>query len=131
MPAKLPRARPPPQLIQADTFEWFAQNPQRRFGLIILDPPSLAKRESERAGAIRAYGRLAALGINRLEPNGRLVACSCSAHVTAAEFFAAVRTEARRSGRAFKELETTHHAVDHPATFKEAEYLKAIFLGFK
>jgi 23S rRNA (cytosine1962-C5)-methyltransferase len=119
------------ELIQADTFEWFAQNPQRRFGLIMLDPPSLAKRESERAGAIRAYERLAALGIDHLQPNGRLVACSCSAHVTAEEFFAAVRTEARRSGRTFRELQTTHHAADHPATFKEAEYLKAIFLSFR
>jgi 23S rRNA (cytosine1962-C5)-methyltransferase len=32
--------------------------------------------------------------------------------------------------REFVKLETTAHAPDHPATFKEAEYLKAIYLRF-
>ena len=116
--------------IQTDAFEWLASNDERRFGLIVLDPPSLAKREAERAGAIRAYARLAADGIRRLTRDGVLVACSCSAHVSADEFFGAVRQAAANSGRRFTEMKTTRHAPDHPATFKEAEYLKAIFLKF-
>lgn len=122
-------ARCPHETIQADTFDWLAENPKRRFDLIILDPPSLAKRESERAGAIRAYGRLATLGINCLSHGGILVAASCSAHVTAEEFFEAVRQSAVKSGRKFTELQTTRHAPDHPAKFKESEYLKAIYLS--
>ena len=90
--------------------------------------PSLAKRETERLGAIRAYGRLALLGIGHLAPGGILVAGSCSAHVTAEEFFEAVRSSAVKAGRTFEELRTTRHAPDHPATFKEAQYLKAIYL---
>jgi 23S rRNA (cytosine1962-C5)-methyltransferase len=120
----------PHELIQADAFDWLAANPKRKFNLIILDPPSLAKRESERAGAIRAYTRLAQLGINHLDPNGILVACSCSAHVTADEFFAAVRSAAARSNRPVTELATTRHPADHPSSFKEAEYLKAIHIRF-
>ena len=116
------------ELIQADTFQWFTENPRRVFGLIVFDPPSFAKRESERAGAIRAYGRLAMLGIDHLAPGGILVVCSCSAHVDAQEFFAAVRQSAAGSGRHFQELNTTGHAPDHPAAFKEAKYLKAIYL---
>jgi 23S rRNA (cytosine1962-C5)-methyltransferase len=96
---------------------------------VILDPPSLAKREIERPGAIRAYGRLALSGIEHLRPGGILVACSCSAHVTAEEFFEAVRKSVVSAGRTFRELRTTGHAPDHPATFKEAEYLKAIYLN--
>ena len=95
---------------------------------MILDQPSLAKRETERSGAIRAYGRLAASGIEQLTPGGILVACSCSAHVTAEEFFGAVRRSAVSAGRRVEELRTTRHAPDHPARFKEAEYLKAIYL---
>jgi 23S rRNA (cytosine1962-C5)-methyltransferase len=116
------------ELLQADAFVWLDHQPGRRFDLVILDPPSLAKREVERSGAIRAYGRLAASGIEHLTPGGILVACSCSAHVTAEEFFEAVRRSAVKAGRAFEELRTTRHAPDHPATFKEAEYLKAIYL---
>jgi len=114
--------------IQADAFEWLAANPERKFGVVILDPPSLAKREAERAGALRAYTRLAALGLNHLLPGGILVACSCSGHVTAEEFFEAVRRAVAQSGRPLQTLWTSRHAADHPATFKEAEYLKAICL---
>lgn len=116
------------ELIQADAFNWLGANEGRNFGLIILDPPSFAKRESERAGAIRAYERLIDLGIQHLTRGGILVACSCSAHVTAKEFFDAARHSAAKSGLPFVELKTTGHAPDHPATFKEAEYLKGIYL---
>jgi len=117
------------ELVQADAFEWLdQQRPGHKFDLVILDPPSLAKREAERLGAIRAYGRLVTSGINHLALGGVLVACSCSAHVTAEEFFEAVRRSAVNAGRKFEELRNTRHAPDHPATFKEAEYLKAIYL---
>lgn len=118
------------EMIKADAFEWLGENPKQKFELIVLDPPSLAKREDERARAIAAYARLAALGIRRLAPAGILLACSCSAHVSAEEFFEAVRKAAKESNRRFRELETTRHAADHPVTFKEAEYLKGIYLRF-
>lgn len=123
-------AQCPHEPIQTDVFEWLAGNGGRQFDLIVLDPPSLAKREMERAGAIRAYGKLVAGGLGHLNAGGVLVACSCSAHVTAAEFFDAARAAATRSGRRFTELQTTGHAPDHHATFPEANYLKAIFLRF-
>ncbi len=114
--------------VQADALDWLAAKEQRTFDLIILDPPSFAKREAERAGAIRAYEKLAGLGMQHLTKSGILVACSCSAHVTAEEFFEAVRRSALKSGRRFEELKTTRHAPDHHASFKEAEYLKGIYL---
>jgi 23S rRNA (cytosine1962-C5)-methyltransferase len=116
--------------IQADAFEWLGKNLDQQFDLVILDPPSLAKRESERAGAIAAYGKLARNGIAHLRKGGVLVAASCSAHVSENEFFESVRTAARDSGRRFSELETSRHAPDHPATFPEAHYLKCIYLRF-
>lgn len=116
--------------VQADAFDWLAGGDARKYGLVVLDPPSLAKREAERAGAIHAYARLTGHGIRRLTPDGLLLACSCSAHVSAEEFFGAVRQAAVNSGRRFVELKTTRHAPDHPATFKEADYLKGIFIKF-
>lgn len=116
--------------VQADAFEWVATNADKKFDLIILDPPSLAKREAERAGAIQAYGKLARHAIAKLRPNGILVAASCSAHVSAEEFFTMIRETSRQGGRKFTEIETTAHAPDHPATFPEAHYLKCIYLQF-
>ena len=118
--------------VKTDVFDWL-NSPTvapRSFDLIILDPPSLARRESERAQAIRAYGRLVQSAIGLLAPKGILVACSCSAHVSTPEFLEAVKNAATQSGRPFTELRTTGHAADHPATFPEADYLKAIYLEF-
>jgi 23S rRNA (cytosine1962-C5)-methyltransferase len=117
------------ETVQADAFEWIEKCPAK-FDLVVLDPPSLAKRATEREGALRAYERLNALGLERLARDGILVAGSCSAHVSAPEFFEAVRRAAMKSGRKFTELKTLQHPPDHPAGFKEAEYLKVIYLKF-
>jgi 23S rRNA (cytosine1962-C5)-methyltransferase len=117
------------EMIQADCFDWLEKN-REKFDVIVLDPPSLAKRSAEREGAIRAYEKLNSHGIEKLARDGVLVAGSCSAHVSAPEFFDAVRRAAIKSGRKFSELKTLQHPPDHPATFKEAEYLKVIYLKF-
>ncbi len=117
----------PHETIQADAFEWLANGPRRAFDLIVCDPPSLAKRETDRPGAIRAYHALAESCLRRLRPGGILVAASCSAHVNAAEFFGAVLDAANKHGP-FTELWSADHAPDHPATFPEAKYLKCAAL---
>jgi len=118
------------EIVQADCFGWL-DAASEKFDLIVLDPPSLAKRAAEREGAIHAYERLNSLGIQKLTRDGILAAGSCSAHVSAAEFFDTVRRAAAKSGRKFSELKTLRHPPDHPATFKEADYLKMIYLAFE
>ena len=118
------------ELVPADAFKWLEQESGRKFDMVILDPPSLARREVERAGAVRAYSRLCELGIRHLEKDGILVACSCSAHVSEQDFFSAVRAGVAGSGRKGREFRTTEHAPDHPATFPEAKYLKAAYWAF-
>ena len=117
------------ELIKADAFDWLAQA-RTQFGVVVLDPPSLAKKESDRKSAMDAYARLASMGIDRVERGGALVAASCSAHVAAGEFFGLVRSAARKSGRRFTELTVTDHPADHPAKFPEAAYLKCIYMQF-
>lgn len=114
--------------IQGDAFAWLAEGRERQFDVVILDPPSLAKREMEREEAIRAYERLAALGLDRVRRGGVLLAASCSAHVSRDEFVGAVRSAVRARRRKAKELALEGHPADHAATFAEAEYLKAVYL---
>lgn len=111
--------------VQADAFKWMDET-RETYDLIITDPPTLAKRESERAGAIRAYQHLNAAAISRLRPGGILVAASCSAHVSAEDFFRMIQETAQASARPWTELWRSGHAADHPANFREAEYLKAV-----
>jgi 23S rRNA (cytosine1962-C5)-methyltransferase len=112
--------------IQADAFRWLEEQTSARFDLVILDPPSLAKRQSERPAALRAYHHLAKCGLRSLRPNGILLAASCSAHVTAEEFVEVVRNVLRHARRPNHELRITGHPADHPAAFAEAQYLKCI-----
>lgn len=120
----IPRARH--ETIQADTFEFLAAKPTRKFGMIILDPPSLAKRESEKAGALRAYRKLVQSALPWLTSDGILVAASCSAHVTPEEFFSTVLGATH--GARLKEFLRTENPPDHAATFPEARYLKCTYL---
>jgi 23S rRNA (cytosine1962-C5)-methyltransferase len=123
-------ARSRHEIVQADAFAWLREKRERRFDLIILDPPSLARREVEREDAVGAYSRLISACIGLLSQGGVLAAASCSAHVSADEFFSAARESAYRSERKFEEIRATRHAPDHPATFREGEYLKCIYLRF-
>ncbi len=117
--------------IKADVFSWLKEAPSLGCGLMVVDPPSMAKRAVEREEALRQYARLASGAIRHLrEGGGVLVAASCSSHVSASDFFEAVLGASRRSGRRFRELDRTGHPVDHPAGFKEALYLKCVYLEF-
>jgi len=111
--------------VQADAFRWLEES-AGSYDLIITDPPSLAKRESEREGAAKAYARLNLAALRRLRPRGILIAASCSAHVSAEEFYGAVEEALRENGRPYHELWRSGHAPDHPAAFREAQYLKAL-----
>jgi 23S rRNA (cytosine1962-C5)-methyltransferase len=66
--------------------------------------------------------------MRHLASGGILVACSCSAHVTAEEFFETILRTLKRGGHRLHELERTSHPADHAASFPEAEYLKGIYL---
>ena len=115
-------------LIQADVFEWLQQQRDAQYDVVVLDPPSLAKRAADRAASLNAYANLAASGVGLVRPGGTVVCCSCSAHVRAEEFFDTVQKRAARTGRKITVLQTTREPADHHAAFPEAEYLKAIYL---
>lgn len=116
------------QTIQADAFDWLEASPRQLYDLVILDPPSMARRADERSAARAAYGKLIKAAARRTAPGGMLVACSCSAHIKRDEFFALARQTLRENRRPIAREETTGHPPDHPAAFPEAEYLKAIYL---
>ncbi len=110
------------ETVQADAFAWLEEGGAgRRFDLVIVDPPSLARRARDRDAALAGYRRLARAAVRRVRPGGHLLLASCSAHVDRDAFFSLARAEVRGA-----ECWTAGHAADHPAAFREADYLKAI-----
>ena len=104
-----------------------------QFDIVVIDPPAFASRASERDAAIRAYRKLAELGVRLARPGGLLVQASCSSRIDEDNFVATVRAAIRAQGRSLDHYEVTGHAIDHPVTFPQGRYLKAIFatVGFE
>lgn len=97
----------------------------KTYGIVIVDPPSFAKREKEVPGALEAYRRINRLAIPLVRPGGVLLAASCSARVPAEAFFGVVEQVLQASGRPFTLIEKTYHDDDHPISFTEGAYLKS------
>ena len=121
------------ETIEGDAFKELEALARRReeFGVVIVDPPSFAKREKEIPGALDAYRRINTLAVPLVKPGGTLLACSCSARVGAEAFFATVEKVMKRSGRGYTLLEQTFHDIDHPIGFPEGAYLKSVYYRVK
>lgn len=117
------------ETIAGDAFAVLRQlaNDRRSFDVVIIDPPSFAKSQSEVENALGAYRRLVRMGLDVLNAKGTLVMSSCSSRIEADVFFDLVHEEAQKAGRPLQEFERTFHPLDHPIGFKEGAYLKCIF----
>lgn len=116
--------------IEADAFELLREYEAtgQQFDTIVLDPPAFAKSKRAAEGAIRGYKELNLRAMKLLRPGGTLVTCSCSHHVSLAEFTDVVAAAASDAERRVQLLETRGAAPDHPAvlTLPETSYLKCL-----
>jgi 23S rRNA (cytosine1962-C5)-methyltransferase len=100
---------------------------RRQFDMVIIDPPSFARRKPELPRALAAYRRLVGGALAVLQPGGALVMASCTARIPAGQFFETVHEAASSAGRPLQEIERTGHPLDHPVSFPEGAYLKCLF----
>jgi 23S rRNA (cytosine1962-C5)-methyltransferase len=102
---------------------------QAKFDVVILDPPAFAKRKKDLPKALGAYRRLNQLAMQLLAPEGILVSCSCSYHLSADELQQAIGKAARGAAKQVQILENGGQAPDHPVhpAISETRYLKAFF----
>ena len=99
-----------------------------QYDTIVLDPPAFAKTKRTVGTALRGYKELNLRAMKMLRPGGILVACSCSFHVSEAEFLEMLGSAAADAGRKLRVLEKRGAALDHPALLNvpETAYLKCI-----
>jgi len=100
-----------------------------RFDVVIIDPPAFAKRKKDLPKAQGAYKRLNQLALQALAPDGILVSCSCSYHLSAEQLQDAIGKAARGAGKHVQLVEMGGQAPDHPVhpAIPETRYLKAYF----
>jgi len=100
----------------------------RQYDCIVLDPPAFAKSKRNLETAFRGYKELNLRALKMLRPGGLLVTCSCSYHVSPAEFIEVVASAARDVHRNLRLLENRTQAKDHPILLHvpETAYLKCV-----
>ena len=115
---------------QADVFEALRElkRGERRFDLIVLDPPKLAPSAAHAERAARAYKDINLFGFRLLNPGGLLMTYSCSGGVGPELFQKIVAGAAIDAGVDARILAKLGAAPDHPVglAFPEGEYLKGL-----
>ena len=103
---------------------------KKRFDVVVIDPPSFAKQQSEIDLAKKKYTQLAKLGAQLTAKKGLLVLASCSSRVSAQSFFDLNQNVLKAQNRRYHCEEKTKHGIDHPVTFPEGAYLKCAYYRF-
>ena len=111
--------------VRGNVFEDLRQR-QERYGLVICDPPPLARRRGDVEKSARAYKDLNRLAFQRLEPGGHLLTFSCSGLVDAKLFRQVLFAAAGEADVRVRLLRPLAAAPDHPVaiTHPQGEYLK-------
>ena len=97
-----------------------------QYDTVVLDPPAFAKGKKNLETALRGYKELNLRALKMLRPGGILVSCSCSYHVSQADFLAVIAEAGRDVHRNLRLLENRTQAKDHPILLNvpETAYLK-------
>lgn len=114
----------------ANLFDWFGANRERKFDLIVLDPPPFARSKNALEGALRGYKELNLRALKMLNPGGILATYSCSQRVGLEKYIDVVSRSAHDARRNVSLLEITGQPEDHPCllNFPESHYLKGLIL---
>ena len=114
---------------QADVFD-FLSGLERRYSMIVLDPPAFAKSRRAVEDAARGYKDINLRALRLLESGGVLVTCSCSHHLSEGAFYEVIAQAALDAGKTLRVLERRTQAADHPIllTVPETMYLKCLVL---
>ena len=102
---------------------------QRRFDVVIIDPPAFIPRRKDIRQGEQAYHRANALALRLVAPGGFLVSASCSMHLSRTSLVDVLRVESRHVDRSVRIVEQGGQGFDHPVhpAIAETDYLKAVF----
>jgi 23S rRNA (cytosine1962-C5)-methyltransferase len=100
----------------------------RKFDVVVLDPPKFARDKHSLPQAMRGYRRLVQQGLKLLDRDGILVMCCCTGLVSLEDLEELMAQTAVGEKRDFQFLDRRGPAADHPvsAACREGAYLKCV-----
>ncbi|MFH1113569.1 MAG: class I SAM-dependent rRNA methyltransferase [Pseudomonadota bacterium] len=106
----------------------FLKKTDEPWDIIVADPPAFIKSRAKEKEGHKGYIDLNRRALGRLSPGGILITCSCSHHLSPADFEEMLRIASHQSGRRTRILETRGQGPDHPVllAMPETRYLKVM-----
>ena len=122
-------ANTPGEILKGDAFAYLKEI-DKRFDLIVLDPPSLAPKRADLDAATGGYKFLNLHALKHLNPGGMLLTFSCSQHLSIDLFQKIVFGAAVDAHRRVAVIKRLSQPLDHPFSLHhpEGEYLKGLAL---
>lgn len=112
----------------ADVFELLPEleRQNKKFDVIILDPPAFTKSRNSVKNAIKGYREINLRAMKLLRDGGFLATCSCSHFMTPELFGETVGQAAKSAKKRLRQVEYRTQAPDHPILWAadESYYLK-------
>ena len=117
------------ELLKGDAFTYLKEG-DSGFDIIVLDPPSLARKRSDIDAATGGYKFLNLHALRQVKPGGFLLTFSCSQHLSIDLFQKVVFGAAVDAHRRVTILKRLGQPIDHPVSLHhpEGEYLKGLVL---
>lgn len=118
---------------EANAFDFLREESdrgERKYDLIILDPPSFSKNRKTVGGAMRGYKEIHLRALKLLAPDGLLATYTCSHHVSRQEYLDMIVEAMVDAPATLRLLESHTQRADHPVLpgIPETEYLKGFVL---
>lgn len=112
----------------ADVFELLPEleKQNKKFDVIILDPPAFTKSRNSVKNAIKGYREINLRAMKLLNNGGYLATCSCSHFMTPELFADTVGQAAKHTRKRLRQVEYRTQSPDHPILWAadESYYLK-------
>jgi 23S rRNA (cytosine1962-C5)-methyltransferase len=124
-----------PEFITGDVFDYIEKcsNNQKKFDLVILDPPAFAKSKKNLPKAKKGYEKLNKMALSIVNQGEFLATSSCSHHLSEQDFIQIINYASIKAGKKTQLLKFNSASLDHPKlpAMDETSYLKFAVLSVR
>lgn len=116
------------EFIGEDVFDFIERSisENRKFDIVMVDPPAFAKSKRDLVQAKKGYEKLNKIAFQIIKVGGYLVTSSCSHHLSESDFIQIINSAALKAGKDIQLIHFNGASLDHPELTGMAEtaYLK-------
>lgn len=113
---------------QADIFQWLGAGQEKKYDVVVMDPPALIKTMKDAEEGRKAYHFLNRAAMRLVEDGGIFATSSCSHFLSEDDLAFTLRRASVQAGLRLDLLQVVRQSPDHPQSvyFPESLYLKTM-----